>query len=153
MLELYNNIFFQVITVNGWKKLWKIITKNVGFYIIMQRMSEMIGFNRFYKKEKTIVKTLNVDENLYNILEKLSKEVYDASINKLVIASIEVLINTEKIEIYKKENTSYVTRSFSIRENMLESLYEIKEKYNIPIYLLINIAIRNILIEEGFLKK
>ena len=31
---------------------------------------------------------------------------------------------------------------------MLDGLYELKSKYRIPIYLLVNIAIRNVLIDE-----
>lgn len=36
---------------------------------------------------------------------------------------------------------------------MWESLYELKEKYAISIRLIINIAIRNALIEEGLIKE
>ena len=49
----------------------------------------MSCFCKFYKKEKLISRTLEIDETLYCELEKLSKEVYDASISKLVNASIE----------------------------------------------------------------
>lgn len=104
--------------------------------------------NKFYKREKLISRTLDIDEELYNKLEFLSKEVYDASISKLVNVAIEDLIDNEKVQIYKRKNNSYVSRSFLIRDSLLEGLYELKKKYRVPIYLLVNIAIRNELEEE-----
>lgn len=105
--------------------------------------------SKFYRKEKLISRTLEIDEELYNKLEFLSKEIYDASISKLVNAAIEDLLETEDIQIYKRKNNSYVSRSFLIRDSLLEGLYELKKKYRVPIYLLVNIAIRNELEEES----
>lgn len=105
--------------------------------------------SKFYRKEKLISRTLEIDEELYNQLEFLSKEIYDASISKLVNAAIEDLLETEDIQIYKRKNNSYVSRSFLIRDSLLEGLYELKKKYRVPIYLLVNIAIRNELEEEN----
>ena len=48
----------------------------------------------------------------------------------------------------KEKKTSYVSRSFLIRGSFLEGLYNLKRKYRVPIYLLVNIAIRNVLVEE-----
>lgn len=108
----------------------------------------MSCFSKFYRKEKLISRTLEIDEQLYNKLEFLSKEIYDASISKLVNAAIENLIETEKVELYERKNNFYVSRSFLIRDSFLEGLYELKRKYRIPIYLLVNIAINNELKEE-----
>lgn len=104
---------------------------------------------RFHRKEKLVSKTLDIDEELYNKLEFLSNEVYDASISKLVNVAIEDLVENENIQIYKRKNNSYVSRSFLIRDSLLDGLYELKKKYRIPIYLLVNIAIRNELEEEN----
>ena len=109
----------------------------------------MSCFNRFYKKEELISRTLDIDEELYIELEKLSKDIYDASISKLVNASIEELIRTEEVKIYKRTNKSYVSRSFLIRKSFLEGLYELRKKYRIPIYLLVNIAVKNSIDEEN----
>lgn len=108
----------------------------------------MACFNRFYKKEKMVSKTLDIDEDLYLKLEMLSAEVYDASISKLVNAAIEELIKKEEINLYENKNKSYVSRSFLIRESLLDGIYELKSKYRISICLLVNIAIRNAIIEE-----
>lgn len=112
----------------------------------------MTCFSKFYKKEKLVSRTLDIDEELYIELERLSKEVYDASISKLVNAAIENLIKTENVKIYKRKKASYVSRSFLIKDSFLEGLYRLKKKYRIPIYLLVNIAIRNVLIEESKMK-
>lgn len=104
--------------------------------------------NKFYKKEQSVNRSLSIDEDLYLRLENLSKNVYDASISKLVSASIERLIETENIQIYERKNKSYVSRSFLLRESLLDSLYELKDKYGVSLCLLINVAIRNALLEE-----
>lgn len=111
----------------------------------------MSCFSKFYKKEKLVSRTLDIDEELYYKLEFLSKNVYDASISKLVNAAIENLIVTEDIQLYERKNNSYVSRSFLIRDSFFEGLYELKRKYRIPIYLLVNIAIRNGLKEEDII--
>ncbi|MCI9063868.1 MAG: hypothetical protein HFJ17_04630 [Clostridia bacterium] len=103
----------------------------------------MTIFSKFYKKEKMLSRTLEIDETLYEKLNYLSKNVYDASINKLVNASIEELIDSENIKFYKSTRNSYISRSFLIRESFLEKLYILKKKYRISIYLLVNIAIKN----------
>ena len=108
----------------------------------------MAYFSRFYKKENLISRSLDIDEELYSELEYLSKNVYEASISKLVNASIEKLIEKEEIQVYERKNKSYVSRSFLIRESLIEGLYVLKDKYRISICLLVNIAIRNALIEE-----
>ncbi len=108
----------------------------------------MSYFSRFYKKENLISRSLDIDEELYEELEFLSKKVYEASISKLVNASIEKLIETENIQLYERKNKSYVSRSFLLRESLIDGLYNLKEKYRVSICLLVNIAIRNALIEE-----
>ncbi len=113
----------------------------------------MSYFRKFYKKEKLISRTLEIDETLYCELEKLSQEVYDASISKLVNAAIEEIIKTESIQLYERKDTLYVTRSFLIRSSFWDGLYQLKKKYGISIRLLVNIAIRNGLIEEGIIEE
>ena len=104
---------------------------------------------KFNKKERTINRTLNIDEDLYMELERLSKKVYDASITKLVNVAIEKLIETENIQIYERRNKYYVSRSFLVRESLLDGLYDLKDKYGVSLCLLINVAIRNVLLEEN----
>lgn len=105
----------------------------------------MSVFDRYYKKEELLSRKLDIEEEIYNELEHLSKDVYDASINKLVNSAIEELLKTEKIQLYNMKNKNYVSRSFLIRQSFLEGLYELKDKYKISINLLVNISIKNIL--------
>ena len=88
----------------------------------------MSCLGRLYRKEKLISRTLDIDEELYYKLEFLSNERYDASISKLVNISIEELVRTENVQIYKRKNNSYVSRSFLLRESVLDGLYELKSK-------------------------
>lgn len=112
----------------------------------------MSYFNKFNKKEKTISRTVEVDDRFYTILEKLSKNTYDASINKLVNAAIEKLIENEDIKTYDQRNSTKITRTFLIRSSLMDGLKALRKKYKIPVYLLINMAIRNALVVEGLIK-
>lgn len=105
----------------------------------------MSTLDRFYKKEEMLNRTLEIDEELYQKLEYLSKNVFDASVNKLVNASIEQLIISENVELFKSKRGNYVTRSFSIRASFMEKLYEMKKTYRISMYMLINIAVKNMI--------
>ena len=111
----------------------------------------MSCLERLYKREEIINRTLDIDEELYYKLEYLSKERYEASISKLVNVAVEELMETGNVQVYKRKNNSYISRSFLLRKSVLDGLYELKKKYRIPIYLLVNIAIRNVLIEEGLM--
>ena len=55
---------------------------------------------------------------------------------------------SKEVALYKKENTNQVSRSFLIREDFLNGLYELKENYSVSINSLVNIAIRNAVTEE-----
>ena len=113
----------------------------------------MSYFEKFDKKEEIIARTIEIDCRFYEMLEKLSNEKYDASINELVNASIEMLIKNEKVENYDKRNSIRITRTFLIRKSLIDGLNDLKQKYGIPLYLLVNISIRNALIEEGLIEK
>ena len=112
----------------------------------------MSYFNKFDKKEEIISRTVEVDEEFYNMLEKLSKETYDASINKLVNAAIEKLLENENVEIYDQTNSIRISRTFLIRKSLMEGLQKMRKNYKIPFYLLVNIAIRNALIAEELIE-
>ena len=104
--------------------------------------------DKIYKKEKLISRTFYIDEELYLELERLSKEVYEASISKLMNVAIEELVEKEKIEVYENRNRTCVTRSILIRESLLKGLSELKIKYGLSISMLVNIAVKNEIMEE-----
>ncbi len=113
----------------------------------------MSAFEKIPIKEDVVSRTYEIDENLYSVLEHLSKDVYDASINKLVNASIEYLLLTKNVTVYyRNKNDISVSRTFLIRRSLLDGLIDLKETYNISINKLVNIAIRNSLIDENLFK-
>jgi len=104
----------------------------------------MGAFDRFWKREQSLKKTIEIDNSLYEILQKLSKDVYQTSTNQLINACIEELIETKNIKIYEKpEGELSIQHSLQIRESLFNALEEMRERYNLSIYKLVNIAIKN----------
>ena len=109
----------------------------------------MSVLDKFYKKDQLIQKTVEIDSNLFDKIEFLSKNIYDASISKLINACIDELISNKKIELYEKnKNEISLKHTILIRKSSLEELEKLKEKYEISINKLINISIHDILKEE-----
>lgn len=106
-------------------------------------------FKNYPPREDFINRTYEIDLSLYEKLEILSNEKYDASINKLINTSLEYLLNTKKIDLYKRpKNEITIYRSFLIRKSLYDGILKLKEEYNISLNKIINIAIYNALIEE-----
>ena len=98
------------------------------------------------RKEKTISKKIDIDSSLYEQLTDLSKNVYDASINKIVNVAILELIETENVKPFrKKDDEISEAHSFLIRESSYQKLEELRDEYGISLYRLVNIAINNAL--------
>lgn len=77
------------------------------------------------------------------------KKVYHTSTNQLINGCIEELIKTKNIKIYeKKKGEIPVQHSLLIRESLFNELEEMRKKYNLSIYKLVNIAIKNALDEQ-----
>ena len=104
----------------------------------------MGAFDRFWKREALLKKTIEIDNSLYEKLNELSKNVYQTSTNQLINASIEKLLSSKEIKIYEKERGELsIQHSLLIRESLFNGLEEMREKYNLSIYKLVNIAIKN----------
>ena len=104
---------------------------------------------KFDKKETKHRRTYNIENTLLTQLEKLTK-IYDASIPDLINASIERLIATENMALYEKDKAE-ITPPYTllVKESNLSGLENLKAKYGLSIYRLVNIAIRNMLHETG----
>lgn len=101
-------------------------------------------FDRFWKREALLKKTIEIDNSLYEKLNELSKNVYQTSTNQLINASIEELLRSKDVKIYEKEKGELsIQHSLLIRESLFDGLEEMREKYNLSIYKLVNIAIKN----------
>lgn len=110
-------------------------------------------FSCFPKKEELIKRTYEIDLTLYENLEYLSQEIYDASINKLINLSLDDLFHSKKFNLYKRpKNEITVIRSILIRKSLYENMIKYKKAYNLSYNKIINIAIRNALIKEGLIK-
>lgn len=108
----------------------------------------MGAFDRFWKREALLKKTIEIDNSLYEKLNELSEKEYQTSTNQLINACIEELIKTNNIKIYEKDrNEISVQHSLLIRETLFNGLEEMRERYNLSIYKLVNIAIKNALEE------
>ena len=104
----------------------------------------MGAFDRFWKREALLKKTIEIDNTLYEKLNELSSKVYQTSTNQLINASIEELLRSKNIKIYEKEKGELsIQHSLLIRESLFDGLEEMREKYNLSIYKLVNIAIKN----------
>lgn len=96
-------------------------------------------------KDKLLRRRVEIDNTLYEKLMELAKQ-YDTSVNKLVNIAIVELINTENIQIYERPYNQIVeAHNFAIRETSYLKLEELKNKYGLSIFKLINIAIYNAL--------
>ena len=91
----------------------------------------MEWYKRFYKKEKWVKKSVEIEGNLYDKLKEISSNELD---------DLEI---GDKVVIYRKEkNEINVARSIIIRESIYKKLEDMREKYGISISKLVNIAIR-----------
>lgn len=108
----------------------------------------MGAFDRFYKKEKLVRKTIEIDNNLYEQLKQLSDNEISASVNQLINSCIEELVKKENLKMYvKPKNEISIKHSLLIRESFVEELDKLKDKYDISIYKLVNMSISNALEE------
>ena len=97
-------------------------------------------------KDSSVRRRIEIDVSLYEQLSDLASNVYDASINKLVNIALIELVNTEKVEIYKRKDGDFTeSHNFLIRSSTYKELEKLKDKYGLSIYKLVNIAIYNAL--------
>lgn len=104
----------------------------------------MGAFDRFWKKEALLKKTIEIENSLYERLNELSSSTYQTTTNQLINGCIEELIKTKNIKIYEKDPSELsIQHSLLIRESLFDGLEKMRDKYNLSIYKLVNIAIRN----------
>lgn len=108
----------------------------------------MGAFDRFWEKGNLLKKTIVIDNTFYEKLNELAKTKYQTSTNQLINACIEELLKTKKINVYvKPKGEISEQRSLLIREELFEGLEQMRDKYHLSIYKLVNIAIKNALEE------
>ena len=124
-----------------------------AFRIIMQKKDGWgvwrMGYldNRFRKRERKSRRNYAIDDRLLQRLIDLTS-VYEVSVSELVNVAITRLVETENVALYKRsEHENSVIRTFFICESNLSGLEVLRSKFGLSIFMLVNIAIRN-LIEE-----
>ena len=83
---------------------------------------------KLYKKSNyTTRRSIKIEDELYEKLNKITKQKYSASISEVINVCIEELLEKEKIEIYERPRDELMLyRSIMIRKENEERLKEAK---------------------------
>lgn len=100
----------------------------------------------FRRKEPTVRKNIEIDDALYTKLEEYTK-VYDATIGELVDACIECLLRSGELPFYESKKPLFVLHTLRIKSRNAKGLEELKSKYGISFFRLVNIAIHYTLVQ------
>lgn len=95
---------------------------------------------------KTIKRTINIEDTLYKELMTFVNCKYDATFSEIVNICIEDYINKNNPTFYEKTKLESITyRSIMIRKNNLEGLYKMYKATGISVTRLLNAAIKDFL--------
>lgn len=105
--------------------------------------------DKYGKREKTYRRSYYIDNNLLTEYEKLSK-IYLAKMPNFINDSVEALIKSEHIDIYGRDkNELSIKYTVLMRESALNGLTDLSQRYGISMSKLVNIALRNMLMEHN----
>lgn len=107
----------------------------------------MRAIDRLYKKDENVVRSVLIDQDLYEQLQHLSENVFDSSISKIINVAVEnTLIKNKDIAFYKKpKNTDSIYRSILFRKTFFDEIIRMKENTGISFTRLVNGAIKEFL--------
>lgn len=107
----------------------------------------MSAIDRLYSStNKTIKKSINIDDSLYKKLMKFTKKNYDATFSEVINVCIEEYIYENKPYFYEKpENETVTYRSIMIRKENLSNLQKLHKKTGISVTRLLNCAVKEFL--------
>ena len=91
-------------------------------------------------REELSQRTLDIESELYEILLDLSENYFDASVSRIINLCIYDLAEKDQVTMYEMKDLEKHT--VVMRKSAIESLNKMKKKFNIPIYVLLNIAIK-----------
>ena len=107
----------------------------------------MSAVDRLYSiNNKTVKKSINIDDSLYKRLMRFTKKNYDATISDMINVCIEDLLSTGSVKYYAKpEDEITIYRSVMIRKENVEALNKITQETGISLTRLVNIAMKEFL--------
>ncbi len=107
----------------------------------------MSAIDRLYSiNNKTVKKSINIDDSLYKRLMRFTKKNYDATISDMINVRIEDLLSTGSVKYYAKpEDEITIYRSVMIRKKNVEALNKITQETGISLTRLVNIAMKDFL--------
>lgn len=100
--------------------------------------------DKLYKKDnKTIPKSINIDDSLYEMIRNVIEKEYDAKLSDIINVAMEEYIERNKPTYYAKPKTESVTyRNLMLRKNNIKKFNEYHQKTGISFTRLVNGAIK-----------
>ena len=103
--------------------------------------------DKLYKKDnKTMAKSINVDDSLYEKIRVATEKIYDAKLSDIINVAIEEYIERDNPQYYAKPKMETVTyRNLMLRKKNIKKLKEYHQKTGISFTRLVNGAIKEFL--------
>lgn len=107
----------------------------------------MSSIARLYSIDnKTIKKTINIEDGLYSRIMEFIQNNYDATFSEMINVCIEEYVERNKPSFYEKPKLETVTyRSMMIRQKNLDDLEKIHKNTGISVTRLLNGAVKEFL--------
>ena len=97
----------------------------------------------YLKDNKSIAKSVNIDDSLYEEIKELTDNVYDAKLSDIINVAIEEYIERNNPNYYAKPKGEAVTyRNLMLRKENIEKLTSYHNKTGISFTRLLNGAIK-----------
>ncbi len=100
----------------------------------------MNSIDTLWRKDELEQKTVQIEDELYDKLVILSENELDASVSKIINACIYGFADKKEIRMQEIKNLS--KHSVIFRKSSIKILMDLKSKFNIPQYIILNLAIK-----------
>ena len=100
--------------------------------------------DKLYKRDnKTVPKSINIDDSLYEKIRQATEKTYDAKLSDIINVAIEEYIERNNPTYYAKPKMETVTyRNLMLRKNNIKKINEYHQKTGISFTRLVNGAIK-----------
>ena len=100
--------------------------------------------DKLYKLEnKTVPKSINIDDSLYEKIRNATENVYDAKLSDTINVALEEYIERDNPTYYAKPKLETVTyRNLMLRKNNIKKMNEYHQRTGISFTRLVNSAIK-----------